>query len=73
MALLTITINNPPTAFDKKSAEIAYIARMLDTVEKEIGRGQGTVTSGTILTYDISLNSPTAQGSWTYTAQATNP
>jgi hypothetical protein len=71
--LFTVTINNPPSTFDKKSAEVAYIARLLDTVEKELGRGFGTVTSGTIGTYDISLDSPTAQGSWTYTPVAGNP
>ena len=73
MALLTITINNPPTNFDKKSAEVGYCLRLLEEVKKELGRGQGTVTSGTILSYDISLDSPTAQGSWTYTPVASNP
>ena len=73
MALLTITINNPPTNFDKKSAEVGYCLRLLEEVKKELGRGQGTVVSGSILSYDISLNSPTAQGSWTYTPVASNP
>jgi hypothetical protein len=71
--LFTLTINNPSTTFDKKSAEVGFIARLLDEVEKELGRGRGTVTSGTILSYDISLDSPTAQGSWTYTPVASNP
>ena len=71
--LFTLTINNPSLTFDKKSAEAAYIGRLLDTVEKELGRGYGTVTSGTIATYDIGLDSPTAQGTWTYTPVALNP
>jgi hypothetical protein len=71
MALLTVTINDP--LLDRKSAEVAYIKRALDEVVKEVGRGNGTVTSGTILSYTTSLNAPTALGSWTYTPSAGNP
>jgi hypothetical protein len=72
--MLSITINAPATgAFDRKSAEVGFLLRVLETVEKELGRGRGTVTSGTILTYDTSLDSPTTQGSWTYTPVASNP
>jgi hypothetical protein len=70
MALLTVTINDP--GLDRKSAEAAYIQRALQTVEHEVRRGNGTVTSGTILSYTTGLG-PTAIGSWTYTATATNP
>src|SRR5262249_15228227 len=73
MALLTVSISDASPAFDKKSSEIAYILRCLAEVEKELGRGNGTVTSGTILTYTTGLNSPTAAGSWTYTPAASNP
>jgi hypothetical protein len=70
MSLLTVTINDP--GLDRKSAEAAYISRALDEVAKEIRRGNGTVTSGTILSYTNGLG-PTAIGSWTYTATASNP
>jgi hypothetical protein len=71
--MLSVTITAPTTAFDKKSAEVGFCLRLLEEVKKELGRGQGTVTSGTIASYDTSLDSPTSQGSWTYTAVASNP
>jgi hypothetical protein len=71
MALLTVSINDP--TLDRKSAEVAYAIRALHEVIKEFGRGNGTVTSGTILSYTTSLNSPVALGSWTYTPSAPNP
>jgi hypothetical protein len=52
MSLFTLTINNLSTGLDKKSAECAMIQRMVGEAMKEFGRGQGTVTSGTIATYD---------------------
>jgi hypothetical protein len=70
MALLTVTITDP--LLDRKSAEAAYIQRALDEVEKEVRRGNGTVTSGTILSYTNGLG-PTSMGSWTYTPSAPNP
>jgi hypothetical protein len=70
MALLTVTINDP--SLDRKSAEVGYIKRALDEISKEIGRGDGTVTSGTILAYTTGLG-PTAMGTWTYTPSAGNP
>jgi hypothetical protein len=76
MALLTVTINNAATAMDKKSAEIAYIQYALGEVAKELGRGNGTVTSGTIvgsLPGGIAATGDAALGSWTYTPQASLP
>lgn len=70
MALLTVSINDP--SLDKKSAEVAYALRALGEVAKELGRGNGTVTSGTILSYTTGLG-PTAMGTWTYTPSASNP
>lgn len=71
--MLSVSINAPPSPIGKLSGEVGFLLRVLDEVKKELGRGQGTVTSGTILTYDTSLDSPITQGSWTYTAVATNP
>jgi hypothetical protein len=71
--MLSVSINAPPNPIGKLSGEVGFLLRVLDEVKKEIGRGQGTVTSGNIMTYDTSLDSPTTQGSWTYTAVATVP
>jgi hypothetical protein len=68
--ILTLTITD--VLLDRKSAEAAYIERALIEVAKEIGRGNGTVTTGTILAYTNGLG-PTAMGSWTYVPSAPNP
>lgn len=59
--------------FDKKSAEVEYLITVLETLQKELGRGQGTVTSGTILGNSPAGVANTALGSWTYTPSATKP
>lgn len=66
MTVLTITINDP--AFDKKSSEVAYLIGVLRTLETELGRGQGKVTSGTILGVSAAGVANTSLGSWTYAA-----
>jgi hypothetical protein len=66
MAVLTITINDP--VFEKKSSEVAYLRGVLRTLEMEIGRGRGIVTSGTILGTNPAGTPNTSLGSWTYTA-----
>lgn len=71
MTVLTITIVDQ--AFDKKSAEVGYICGVLDILKKEIGRGQGTVTTGTILGTNAAGVANTALGAWTYTPSASKP
>jgi hypothetical protein len=72
MALLTVSINDP--TLDKKSAEVAYCLYALNIVARELGAAQGTRTSGTILGSGVSIGTaPTAMGTWTYTASASNP
>jgi hypothetical protein len=71
MTVLTVTIVDQ--AFDKKSAEVAYLQRVLDTLKNELGRGQGNVTSGTILGTNAAGTPNTSLGSWTYTASASKP
>lgn len=73
MTVFVLTMTDPSPALDKKSAEVAYILKFLDTVAKEIGRGQGTVTTGTALGTSSGGTPNTALGSWTYTATASNP
>jgi hypothetical protein len=71
MTVLTITIVDP--VFDKKSSEVAYLQKVLQTLENELGRGQGTVTSGTIIGTNAAGVPNTSLGSWTYTASASKP
>jgi hypothetical protein len=66
MAILTVSISAPLISFDKRSSEVDFLERALDVVKTELGRGNGTVTSGTIL-------EATSLGAWTYTPSATNP
>jgi hypothetical protein len=65
----SITATNP----GRKSSEVAFIINALETVEKEFQRGNGTVTSGTILGVNAAGVANSSLGSWTYTAFASNP
>jgi hypothetical protein len=71
MALLVITINDP--GVDKKSAEAADAKRAVDEAIKEFGRGNGIITSGTILSRSASGVSNTSLGSSTYTSSPSKP
>lgn len=71
MSLLTIAINDQ--SMNKKSAEVAFAAYAVGEAMKEFQRGNGTVTSGTILGNSGAGVANTSLGSWTYTASATNP
>jgi hypothetical protein len=71
MALLTVTINDP--SLQKRSSEVAYAIGAINTVVKELGRGNGNVTSGTILGQSSAGVPNTPLGSWTYTPSASNP
>jgi hypothetical protein len=71
MAVLTITIVDP--SFEKKSSEIAYLRGVLRTLEMELGRGNGTVTSGTIMGTSPAGTPNTSLGSWTYIASGSKP
>jgi hypothetical protein len=60
-------------AFDKKSAEVAYIAKVLDVVKTELVRGMGATTTGTALGQNAVGTANTSLASWTYTPSASNP
>ena len=49
MTVLVVGITDPSPAFDRKSAEVTWLVGVLQKLEQEIGRGRGTVTSGTII------------------------
>jgi hypothetical protein len=71
MTVLTITIADQ--GFDKKSSEIAYLQRVIDTLKTEIGRGQGTVTSGTIIGQNPAGIANSSLGSWNYASSGSKP
>jgi hypothetical protein len=71
MTVLVITIVDQ--AFDKKSSEIAYLQKVLQIVESELGRGQGNVTSGTILGTNAAGAANTSLGSWNYASSGSKP
>jgi hypothetical protein len=71
MALLTISINDPGLA--KRSSEVSFAQYALKEVEKELGRGRGTVTVGTIIGMNANGVANTALGTWTYTPSAPLP
>jgi hypothetical protein len=71
MALLVVSINDP--TFNRKSAEVQFLMGALDTVKKELGRGNGTVTSGTILSQSNTNTSNVALWTWKYTPSPPNP
>jgi len=73
MANFSFTISVTGKSFDKKSAEIAYIRRVLELAAQEIGAGNGTRTSGSITGVSPSGALNTSLGSWSYTAGATKP
>jgi hypothetical protein len=71
MALLTITINDP--TMPSKAAEVAYIQRCLGTVLTELGRGNGNITAGTIVSYSNAGVPNSTLGAWTYVSSALRP
>ena len=64
MSVITISITDQ--TFDKKSSEVSYILKVLDTLKTELGRGQGNTTSGTIIGVNAAGTSNANLGSWTY-------
>jgi hypothetical protein len=73
MTVLAVTITDPSPAFDRKSSEVTWLLGAIETLREEIGRGRGTVTSGTILGTSSDGTPNTALGSWTLTSAASNP
>jgi hypothetical protein len=71
MTVLVVTFVDQ--VFDKKSSEVAYLLKVLDTLKTELGRGQGTTTSGTIIGTNAAGVPNTSLGSWTYTPSGSKP
>jgi hypothetical protein len=71
MTVLTITIADP--AFEKKSSEVPYLLKVLQILGAELGRGQGNVTSGTIIGTNAAGVPNSSLGSWTYASSASKP
>jgi hypothetical protein len=73
MSVLTVTIVDPNFAGQKKSSEVAYLLRVLDTARMEIARGNGIKTSGSIIGTNQAGTPNTSLGSWSYVPSATLP
>lgn len=71
MTVLTVTFVDQ--VFDRKSSEVTYLAKVLDTVKNELVRGRGTVTSGTALGQNAAGTANTSLAAWTYVPSASNP
>jgi hypothetical protein len=68
---LTLTIN--ATQFDKRSSEVAYLARVLEIAAAEIQRGGGAMTSGSIIGTGQGQGGAVSLGSWAYSPTASRP
>lgn len=71
MAVLVVTFVDQ--VFDRKSAEVQYLRKVLNTLGNEIERGRGIVTSGTCIGQNAAGAANTSLASWTYTPSASNP
>jgi hypothetical protein len=71
MSVFTITVVDQ--VFDKKSAEVQYIAKVLEIAAAELQRGQGTITSGVCCGMNVLGTANSQLGAWTYTPSTTNP
>lgn len=71
MTVLTITLIDQ--VFDRKCAEAAYLALVLNRAAQEIQKNQGTLTSGTMKGTNALGQTNQALGAWTYTSSASNP
>jgi hypothetical protein len=72
MAVLTVTITDP--VFDKKSAEVGYLARVLNNVAAHLQASQGTIASTqNVLGTSSTGAANTIVASYTYTASASHP
>ena len=73
MTVLTVTISNPSPALESRASEVAFLIKTLQALIEEIGRGNGTVTSGSIIGTSAGGTPNTSLGSWSYTPAGTRP
>jgi hypothetical protein len=60
--------------FDKKSAEVAYIAKVLRHMADDVQKSAGAISAATsVLDVNQAGTANTAVAQWTYTASASNP
>jgi hypothetical protein len=72
MAVLTITITDQ--TFDKKSAEVAYLVRVLDLVQAHLESRRGTQTGlQTVVGTNAAGTANSTVATYTYTPSAGNP
>jgi hypothetical protein len=72
MTVLTVTFVDQ--TFDKKSAEVAYLEKVLELVAAELRNTQGTVSASTPVLGTNAVGTPnTTLATFTYTSSASNP
>ena len=59
--------------FEKRSSEVAYVAKMLEIAAAELQRNQGDVTSGQMIGTNAAGTPNTSLGSWSYTPSGVLP
>ena len=72
MSNFTFTITVSGQTFDKTSAEVAFIQKVVDTATLEFSRGRGTVTSGNVIVTSPTGVANTSLGSWSFTTGASH-
>jgi hypothetical protein len=72
MTVLAVTIIDP--TFDKKSSEVAYLARVLELIAVKLRNGQGTLTgSQNVLGVSAAGVPNTVVATFTHTPSGSNP
>jgi hypothetical protein len=72
MTVLAITVTDP--AFDKKSAEVQYLDKVLGLIAQKLHSSQGTLTVSQNVIGTSCLGVPnTVVATFTHTASASNP
>jgi hypothetical protein len=72
MAVFTMTLVDQ--TFDKKSAEVSYIAKVLHLAAAQLQRSGGASSAATTILGTNQAGTPNSNlGTFTYTASASNP
>jgi hypothetical protein len=74
MTVLTISITDQTGAFDKRSAEVQWLAKTLDLIGTKLRNTQGNVSTATNVLGTSALGVPNSiVASYTYATSANNP
>jgi hypothetical protein len=71
--LMTVTINLPSPALEKRSSKVAFATRALQIAASELGRCNGNDSSGEIIGQGADGSSNVSLGTWMFDATADAP